>query len=90
MHYSLMTPKEYHDEYSISERVCEKCVFASKQSIMSVKTVTNNPQSIGKSVPVAEPRDLHWCFLPKSRNFGTMVANFGTCDHFRGDEPEVD
>ena len=89
-HYSQLTPEKYHAEFIVSEKICGMCAFGKKEIFMTAALAKKKDQNDDGDVWQMGRVIVHWCLLPASRNFGTMVAAFGTCDHFQRDQKDVD
>ena len=87
-HYTEMTREQYHADYIVSEKMCGHCAFAKTEHFMGAVPAGPDPKDLSVQRWRQGPVSVRWCTLPASRNFGTLVAAFGTCDHFEKAEEE--
>ena len=87
-HYTEMTHKEYHAEHIVSEKVCGLCAYTKMEYFMGAVPRPRNQDTPTRQEWEQGPKGVQWCTLPASPKFGTLVAAFGTCDHFENQEPE--
>ena len=87
-HYTEMTREEYHAAHIVSEKMCGSCAYAKTEHFMGAQPAGPDPKDLRVQRWRQGPVRVQWCTLPASRNFGTLVAAFGTCDRFKKAEEE--